>query len=309
MGDFRISNILRIAVVRLRVSDLGRSLGFYRELIGFREIGRSGPATGLSATGSTPADIVLEERPGIRPKPARTTGLYHMAIRVERRSMLARLLKRLLADKYPIRGAADHGVSEALYLADPDGNGVELYWDKPEELWPRHDGQVQMVTDPLDIEGLLGLTAEETGEWSLDPSTSVGHLHVQVPSLGQGETFYHGLLGLDITQRSYPGALFLSAGGYHHHIGLNTWGVAGAPPQPADTSGIVSFAIMLADQNQLENLRSHVLKSSTKAAIIPALSTAGPIEAVDPSGICVVIVAPGTEFAASGRDDHLAFLG
>ncbi len=148
-----------------------------------------------------------------------------------------------------MQGGADHGVSEALYLADPDGNGLELYRDRPRSEWRWSDGQVAMVTDPLDAAGLLGTISPAEGWPGLDPRTVIGHVHLHVSDLARAETFYHGLLGLDVTQRSYPGALFLAAGGYHHHLGVNIWAGRGAPPPPEDAVGLIAFAVDVPDDD------------------------------------------------------------
>jgi catechol 2,3-dioxygenase len=147
---------------------------------------------------------------------------------------------------WPFQGAADHLVSEALYLTDPDGNGLELYVDRPRAAWPYRNGQLIMATDPLDLNALLAEADQDPAPWTgVDPGVDVGHVHLHVSDLARAEAFYSGLLGMDVTQRGYPGALFLSAGGYHHHLGVNTWAGAGAPPPPPDAVGLISFALNL----------------------------------------------------------------
>jgi catechol 2,3-dioxygenase len=154
-----------------------------------------------------------------------------------------------------LQGASDHRVSEALYLADPDGNGLELYVDRPREQWPVYDGQVAMTTERLDLNHLLAEIQEDSEPWAgIDPGTDIGHVHLQVSDLSQAEAFYHGLVGLEVTQRSYPGALFLSAGGYHHHVGVNVWNSLGASPPPENASGLISFAIRIPERSAWEAL-------------------------------------------------------
>jgi catechol 2,3-dioxygenase len=232
----------------LQVSDLASALGFYEGLLGFRQAGRNGRSVALSATGRPPYAIVLVERPGAPPKPPRTTGLYHVAIRLPSRRALAEVLIRLATHSWPFQGFADHLVSEALYLADPDGNGLELYADRPPERWTQRNGQIVMGTEPLDVDGLVAEADGESASWNgIDPGTDIGHVHLHISDLARSEAFYHGLLGLNVTQRGYPGALFLSAGGYHHHLGINTWVGAGAPPPPAEAVGLLSFALQIPD--------------------------------------------------------------
>jgi catechol 2,3-dioxygenase len=255
MIDTSLPPDTHIAGVHLRVADTERSLRFYTTMLGFRLVSHEKGRAALSATGSPPELIRLSELPGARPKPARTTGLYHIAIRLPDRPALARLFQHLLQYEVPLQGAADHRVSEALYLADPDSNGLELYVDRPREQWPVFDGQVSMTTQQLDTNDLLAQIPGDRGMWvGIDTGTDIGHVHLQVSDLGQAEEFYHHLIGLDVTQRSYPGALFLSAGGYHHHVGVNIWTSQGAPPPPADAAGLVSFGIRIPDPAAWEAL-------------------------------------------------------
>lgn len=246
-----------IRQVRLRVADLERSLNFYRDLLGFRQLPSAPGTAALSASGGVPAQIVLEERPGARRKPPGTTGLYHVAILLPGRRELARLVRRLAAAGWSFDGFSDHGVSEAVYLPDPDGNGLELYADRPRSTWRWRDGEVVMFTRPLDLEGLLDEVArapERPGEPLLHPLARIGHVHLHVGDLARSEAFYSGLLGFDVTNRRYPGALFLAAGGYHHHLGLNIWAGPGAPPPPPDAAGLVDFTVGLGDGAVLEGV-------------------------------------------------------
>ncbi len=248
MDSFQLPAGTQIAHVHLLVSSLEKALAFYRDLLGFQTVEQNTNTVALSANGQPPYRLVLTERPGARPKPARTTGLYHVAIRFPNRHELARVLQRLVAHRWPFQGFADHGVSEALYLADPDGSGLELYFDRPSERWRWQGGQIAMTTEPLDVEALLVEAEKDPSPWAGAPlETDVGHVHLHVSDLAQAEAFYHGLLGLDVTQRGYPGALFLSAGGYHHHLGVNVWAGVGAPPPPADAVGLSSFALRVPD--------------------------------------------------------------
>lgn len=251
----RLPEATTIGHVHLRVSDLERALAFYRDLLGFRQIKQQGRTAFLSASGEPPHHLLLTGQQDARPKPPRTTGLYHLAIRLPDRRALARILRHLLDQQWRFQGFSDHKVSEALYLLDPDRNGLELYADRPREQWPREDDHIAMGTDPLDVEGLLREVDQDPEPWTgIDPRTDIGHVHLHASDLAKAEAFYAGLLGLDVTQRSYPGALFLSAGGYHHHLGLNTWAGVGAPAPPGDATGLISYAFVLPDRASWQSL-------------------------------------------------------
>ncbi len=252
---FRLPDGTRIGHVHLQISDLERSLGFYEELLGFKRAlktyhpPRLVESVALSATGEPPYQLLLTERTQALPKPPGTTGLYHLAIRFPDRSALARVFARLAANRYLLQGASDHKVSEAIYLSDPDDIGIELYADRPRSDWPRRGDQVAMGTDPLDVQALLAEAALDDEPWQgIDPKTDIGHVHLHVSDLAQAEAFYRGVLGLEVTQRSYPGALFLSAGGYHHHVGLNIWASRGAPRPPLEAVGMLSFGLRIPDE-------------------------------------------------------------
>jgi catechol 2,3-dioxygenase len=267
MKPFRLPAATQIGYVHLQVSSLDKALGFYRDLLGFQEMRQETGRTVLSASGGKPYHLLLDERPGARPKPPRTTGLYHVAIRFPSRRALARVFRRLATHEWPLQGAADHRVSEAIYLADPDGIGLELYVDRPRERWSWERSQVAMATDPLDVADLLKAAKEGEEPWAgIDPGTDIGHVHLHVSDLGRAEAFYSGLLGLDVTQRSYPGALFLSAGGYHHHVGLNTWAGVGAPSPPPDSVGLRSFALRLPDGEAWRTLLARVREADVRVA-------------------------------------------
>lgn len=236
-----------IGHVCVRVGDMNRALEFYVESLGLHELRRDDASVALSATDSPPALVVLRERPGATRRPANTTGLFHVAIRLPTRYALARVFRRLLSMRYPFHGFSDHGVSEALYLADPDGNGLELYTDRPRAEWPYDEnGDIAMVTQRLDTKALLQLVEQDDTSWAgIDGDTDIGHVHLQVSNLGRAERFYHDVLGLDVMQRSYPGALFFSAGGYHHHVGANVWNSKGGSPAPDDTADLVYFQLLV----------------------------------------------------------------
>jgi len=283
---FRIPNRTGIASARLRIRDLSRSLGFYQDVIGLRPVGGEAGTAALSAAGTGPAMFVLvEDRDAPAPAP-RTTGLFHVAIRVPTRRALALSVTRVLL-RWRIDGLADHGVSEAAYLTDPDGNGIEIYADRPPETWPFANGQVEMITARLPLDPLMR-ELEPPAEWSgIDGGAEIGHIHLRVSNLARAEAFYGGVLGFDVTQRTFPGALFMSAGGYHHHIGLNVWSSAGGSRPAANAIGLVSYSVALPDAAVLETLRARL--EAAGSPVQPA--TGGGIQTEDPDGTAVRLVA------------------
>ncbi len=232
----------QIGVVALVVRDLERSLDFYSRSLGLEEIARSNGVARLGA--GARALLELRAEPQAPPRPPRTTGLFHFAVLVPSRAELAASLSRLAATGIRLTGASDHLVSEALYLNDPDGIGIEIYRDRPREEWEHEGGELRMATLPLDLESILAdLPSDFDAGQKLAAGTRIGHVHLNVADLGDSERFYVSELGFDVTVRSYPGALFVSAGGYHHHLGLNTWNGEGAPPPPPGAVGIDRFEL------------------------------------------------------------------
>jgi catechol 2,3-dioxygenase len=235
MTRFRMPPEASLVALTLRVQNLDRMRAFYEGLLGLREVGRAREEVRFAPEGRR-FFLTLLHSPASSLHPLGAVGLYHFALLLPDRASLARVVRRLLLENWPLEGASDHGVSEAFYLADPEGNGLELYRDRPPASWPRRDGEIAMVTRPLDVPSLLQ-EAREAGP--LDPETRLGHIHLRVDDLSRGEAFYAETLGLRVTQRSYPGALFLAAGEYHHHVGLNVWGAPRWPPEGA--TGLVSY--------------------------------------------------------------------
>jgi catechol 2,3-dioxygenase len=234
----------RIAYVRLQVSDLAQSLAFYRDALGLQALDVGADRATLSANGQAPYILELNAVANAQPKPQRSTGLYHVAIRLPDRPALAKVFFRLVTLQVPFQGFSDHKVSEALYLPDPDGNGLELYRDRPRSQWQFDGSQVAMGTEPLDAEQLLIEGQHHPDEWTgIDPATDIGHVHLHVGDLGRAERFYADALGMDVMVRGYPRALFVAAGGYHHHIGLNTWAGINAPPPPPNAVGLRAFGV------------------------------------------------------------------
>lgn len=220
--------------VRLQVADLERSLAWYDRVLGLPAVDRSAGRAALSVPGRDEPLVELLERPGAAPDPGRgRLGLYHFAILLPTRDDLARFLRHLraLGER---AGAADHHVSEALYLRDPDGLGVEVYADRPRSQWEADGRELRIDTSPLDEAGLVRTAGDRPWE-GMPAGTAIGHVHLRVGDLDEASAFYHGALGLDRMTWSYPGALFLAAGGYHHHLGLNSWaGPDATPPEEGD---------------------------------------------------------------------------
>ena len=255
-NQFAIAADLTLGPVELTVAELGRSLAFYEGVLGLkvREIGEGERAVELAA-GEAPL-LRLYERPGARRKPTQTTGLYHVALLTPSRRELARTLARLAAARYALGGASDHLVSEALYLDDPDGNGLEIYADRPRSAWTRAGNEVRMAVDPLDMESLL--RELDDAPWAgMAAGIVIGHVHLHVADLRASEAFYGGVLGFELMQR-FPGALFMAAGGYHHHLGLNTWAGVGVPPAPPEAAGLRRFTILLPDSDAREAVAERV---------------------------------------------------
>lgn len=198
--------------------------------------------------------LILTEIPGAE-KVARRSGLYHFTILTPSRRALGKSLRNLIDTGTEIQGGADHLVSEALYLADPDGNGIEIYRDRPRDEWQYENGQIKMATDPLDYQGILEMANGSNGYWDgLESSTRLGHMHLHVANLDQATEFYAQVLGFDFLLNYMGAASFLSAGGYHHHIGLNTWNGIGAASPPPDAAGLRYFSVNLVGTGEREKL-------------------------------------------------------
>jgi catechol 2,3-dioxygenase len=280
----RIDPDTSVGTVRLTVTDLDRSRAFYERAVGLRPTELDDGTLALGAAGERPL-IELRGDSAARGLNRRAPGLYHLAVLVPTRLDLAFALARIAEARYPLDGASDHLVSEALYLSDPDGNGIEIYRDRPRAEWPRAGDQLQMSTLPLDLDDVIGeLRAATELQASVPSGTKIGHVHLQVSDLSEAERFYNGVLGFDVIVRGYPGALFVSAGGYHHHIGLNTWHSAGAAPAPEGSVGLRSFEIELADEPALEAVLARL-----DAASIPSTRQCDGVLARDPFGNGVVL--------------------
>lgn len=234
---------LQIAHVTLRVAHLARSHEFYVQRLGFFAATESADRIDLATQPDAAAILTLLPAARSAAAPRDTAGLFHAALLLPSRAALADWLAFAAAHHLEFEGFSDHGVSEAIYFSDPDGNGLEFYADRPRDTWPFRGEELAMTTRPLDVHELLA-TATPT-DTPLAGATW-GHLHLSVTDLERSETFYRRTLGLEVTQRSYPGARFLAADGYHHHLGLNTWGNP-QHPHPADAIGLATATFMRAD--------------------------------------------------------------
>ena len=263
-----IAPATRMGPVELTVSDLARSLEYWQREIGLRVLARE---NGTASLGGGTELVRLVEEPGARPADGHT-GLYHVALLVPDRPSLARWLAHAARDRVALTGLSDHYVSEAIYLRDPDHHGIEIYADRPRELW---EGQVsqRMTTEPLDVDGLL---SEAEGEFDgLPDGTVVGHVHLRVSDIEETVRFYRDVLGFGLVAQLGPAAAFLSAGGYHHHLGANTWESRGAAPAPPGSATLRRFTVVVPDGHELERVAARL----------------GGREARDPSGNLVVLAA------------------
>lgn len=239
---------LRLGAVHLTVSDLDRSVAYYQDIAGLVQHDRDGAVASLGTGGED--ILVLHEDPAAR-EPGRHAGLFHLALLYPSRLELSRTTRRLAGSRIPISGASDHGVSEALYLCDPDGNGVELYADRDASVWPAPaagtEEKVGMFTRALDVEDLLRVSdGEEVTRHAAD-GLVVGHLHLHVGSIPDAVAFYRDVVGFE-QMTTYPGASFLAAGGYHHHLAVNTWAGEGVGPAPDHVAGLREWTVVLPDQ-------------------------------------------------------------
>ncbi len=258
-----IDPALRIGAVELAVSDLSRSADFYERVLGLPLISRAEDSALLGPDRERPL-LALTALAAPTPVPPRSTGLFHVAWLHPSRAALAETVRRVAGERWPLDGASDHGVSEALYLSDPDGLGIEIYVDRPRELWGRPaDGRgVKMVTLPLDLDDLLATSAEASA--AMGAQTTIGHVHLKVADVPRAVAFYRDALGLD-EQARLPSAGFLSAGGYHHHIGLNSWQSQGGRPAPDSAPGLRRIDVELSDAEALNALERRLVEAGSEA--------------------------------------------
>src|SRR5918911_740691 len=277
----------RMGSVHLTVSDLERSLGYYRSVVGLDVLEQG---EGRASLGADSTELLgLVEQPGAQPSDG-YTGLFHFALLVPDRPALARWMAHAVRDRVPLTGLSDHYVSEAIYLRDPDRHGIEIYADRPRELWEGRVGE-RMTTEPLDVKDLLG---EADGDFDgLPAGTTMGHVHLKVAAIPATVEFYRDVLGFDLIVERVPQAAFLSAGGYHHHLGANTWETAGAAPPPEGTAALRHATIVLPSVED----RDEVVRRVADAGQEPEETPEG-LTVRDPSANALVLTATSTPASA-----------
>ena len=245
---------LRLGPVHITVTDLDRSTAFYQHAIGLQLHERDGALARMGAGGE---DLLVLHENRAAKRAGRHAGLYHFALLHPSRHELARAVLRLMATRTPVSGASDHQISEAIYLPDPDGNGIELAADRSDETWGDLSDFERLGPAPLDMAGLVELVANEEPRAEADPGLKVGHLHLHVGDVEQALGFYRDLLGFEVQTRM-DSAAFVSAGGYHHHLGLNVWRGLGVPPAPADAVGLREWTVVLESADQVGEVRARL---------------------------------------------------
>ena len=303
-AGYRLPAATRLGRVRLQVADLTRSLAFYEGVLGLRPVGHGAGRVTLAAAPNALGDagpplVELGERPGARPvTQGSRLGLYHVAILLPDRPALGRLVRHLAAVGARA-GAGDHLVSEALYLHDPDGLGIEVYADRPRDQWRRLGRELMMATDPVDMNDLVRAAGD--APWTGMPAgTTIGHVHLHVPDLARAAAFYADGLGFDRTVWRYPGALFLGAGGYHHHLGTNTWAARGAPPAGPDDARLLEWTVELPHPADVQAVAASLAQGGFPAEDGTAEDGAdGALTAAEPWGTRARLV-PAASSLASG---------
>jgi catechol 2,3-dioxygenase len=278
-----LPDTLRLGPVELAVSDLDRSVGFYERSLGLQLQRRDGDTAAMGAGGEEL--VVLVEEAGARPG-GRQAGLYHFALLFPAREALAHAVLRLAETRTPIEGASDHGVSEAIYLRDPDDNGIELYADRPRDAWPaaRIPGErFEMYTIALDMTSLLDTTRARTAPPQATPGLHMGHVHLHVADLDRALAFYRDVLGFEV-MANLGSAAFVSAGSYHHHLGFNVWLGKDVGPRPDGTAGLRHWTIILQRPEEVEAVRERI-----RAAGLETEQSDGGFLVRDPSGTAVIV--------------------
>ncbi|SDK80059.1 VOC family protein [Natronorubrum texcoconense] len=271
----------RIGRAALTVGDESAVIDFYRDIVGLEQLTREASTTALGVDGRSLLEVRYDA--DAHPRPEDATGLFHNAFRVPTREALGDALARI-RDGWELTGASDHGVSEALYCTDPEGNGVEIYRDRPRKDWPRDDdGSLEIGSWPLDLADLAAAASDESVS-TAPAETSLGHVHLEVSSLDDAREFYVDTLGFDVMV-SAPSALFLAAGGYHHHLGLNTWNRRSVP-STADHRGLAWFELVVPSSDALAPIRRRLEDRG-----VPVADRDEGFEIADPDGITVRLVA------------------
>ena len=254
----KISDNTIIQSIDLRVRDLKTSTEFYVYQLGFKEIERTDNEIYISSDGKYPYMFKLTEESNAPVRIKGTAGLYHIAVLFPDRKELARVFMRMFTNKIKFQGFSDHLVSEAIYLSDPDGNGIELYADRPRDTWVWKNDEVMMDSLPLDLSVITNELFDREVWNGIHPDTKFGHIHLNVSDLRNTEEFYNEILGFNISNYSYPGAKFFSAGGYHHHIAGNTWTTNKKLFPDEKSLGMISFTIKLNNKEYLSDLTENI---------------------------------------------------
>lgn len=271
---------MRIATVRLKVRDLPAISAFYQQVLGLCVL-EAGDRSITLGSGEKPL-LHLTRDPSLAERDPRQAGLFHTAFLMPTRADLARWLAFIGKARVPLQGASDHIVSEAIYLADPEGNGIEVYADRPVSRWRTPEGEIHMTTERLDIEGLLRAAGDRA--WAGFPGDGViGHVHLQVGDTAEAERFYGGVLGFDVTSR-YPGASFFGSGGYHHQLAGNVWNSRGAGPRPGAMAGLDSVEIVAPDA-----AARRAIAKRAAAAGIPVTGDGDAVMFPDPWGTRIAV--------------------
>jgi catechol 2,3-dioxygenase len=280
----------RIGAVALTISNLDRSLSFYQDVLGFQVQRRTGDTAHLGAGG--PDLLVLTQHPGAVLAHG-TTGLHHFAILVPSRLALALALRHLGETRTPLQESYNHWCSESIYVVDPDGNDIEIYRDCPRSEWLFEGAQLRIDSVPLDLEGLLSELSRRNDVWSgLPPETVIGHVNLRVANLAEAEAFYVGVLGFDMMARYETQAVFVSAGGYHGHVGLNTWEGVDVPPPPPGSIGLRHFDVRLPNTAELDRVKKRVRDTGVTMEETPA-----GVLVLDPSANAILLTASTREKA------------
>lgn len=272
-----------IGNVTLKVRDLEKLIQFYTETIGLKILTRSDSAVQLTADGIKPL-LTLEGNPMLEQRPVRSAGLYHLALLVPTRKDLANFLQHFIQTDTRLVGASNHKFSEAIYLQDPENNGIEVYRDVDRKDWVRDEkGKLPAVSEPLDVQGLLD--EADNNKWNgLPEKTVMGHVHLNVTNIHEAEEFYINVLGFEEQTRMAHHALFISAGGYHHHIALNIWNGPNAIPSPIDATGLLHYEIVVPSAEVLDNF-----KNSLQQHNIAFIDESNRIFVKDPAGNGIII--------------------
>lgn len=273
---------LKLGAAHLRVQNLDTALPFYTDVIGLRLRDRTDSTARFAAGGD---DVVVLHETATGRQPSRHSGLYHVALLYPTRLELARVAQRIAESRTPVQGASDHGTHEAIYLPDPDGNGLELAADRPRDQWPDMTDITKIAPNPLDMGGLFNLTSGREVEPEAEDGLAVGHIHLHVGSVEKGLAFYRDLVGFDLIT-FLDSAAFVSAGGYHHHLAFNTWQGVDAPPSPLDSAGLDHWTVELLSAEQVAAVEARLTSAGHETTAIE-----GGFEVRDPWGNALHLIS------------------